>query len=395
MPRTAVLAVLAGSVVVLIFCRANWWRLWSDQGRPQTVEVQQTLPDDGQDSFPEPAYSSQATADDLTREATRVVDDLSRDFPGSLAAAHVRARLHYSLRDCTEAIRIWEQCAEREPNNAEVYLGLGAVAKESGDYNRAEEMFRRTLALAPGNDAASVALAEALMKQGKLPEAVATLDTYLQTHPMSVSAADCLGLSCLQLHDYEKACRALEESVRLNPQNRSAYYGLARAYAGLGHDEKAQHFMEEFQSLASGDGFTSSETAASREVTVASDLPLLRQIAAQTQVDVAYVYRGQGNMDKAEEMWRRAAVLDRKNTACRTELAIWFERTNREREALRMCEQLCDLEPTSADRWLDVGVLSARVGRFDAALAAVTRAIQMDPDNPRYQQAYDLIEKGK
>ena len=153
--------------------------------------------------------------------------------------------------------------------------------------------------------------------------------------------------------------------------------------------------MGRFRDLAAPGGDDPSGARDSAEVML-NDLPLVRRSAAQTLVDVANVYRDQGRPDKAEEMWRRAATVDGKNLACRAELAVQrIERTNREREALRMCEQLRDLEPDNADHWLDVGVLHGRLGRHDAALAAVAKAVQMAPDNPKYRRAYELIQQGE
>ncbi len=387
-------AVLMVATAVLSFSMPDWWTALAGHRWERDFESGETHLDRSQDTFPEPAFAPQATIEDLTRATTQAVDDLVAAYPETWAPLHVLARWQYSLRNTAEAVRLWERCAQRDPQHAEVYLGIGSVAKESGDYRKAEEMFRKTLALAPGNDAASIALAETCLQQGQLQEAVATLEEYLKTHPISAPAADCLGQSCLQLKAYQKACQALEESLRINPHNRSACYGLARAYASLGQQERSDQYMEKFRDLAARDG-DNANAARDRAEVLLTDSPLVRQSAAQTLIDVANVYRDQGCLDKAEGMWRRAAVLDGKNLTCRAELALRYERTNREREALRMCEQLRDLEPGNADHWLDVGVLNGRLGHYDAALAAVAKAVQMAPDKPQYRQAYELIQQGK
>ena len=308
---------------------------------------------------------------------------------------HVKARLHYSLRNTAEAVQVWQQCAERDPNNPEVYLGLGAVAKETGDYRHAEEMFRKTLALAPGNAAATIALAETLTKQGQLREVVELLREYLKNHSISSPVADCLGQACLQLEDYPGARQSLTEGVRLQPQNRSAWYGLARTFAALGDRERQRECLAKSQELAARDGDAPTETESADEAAMLSDLPLVRRLVVQTQLDTAGVYVARGRMEQAERLWRRVAALDPRNRACRAELGLWYERTGREREALQMCEQLRDLEPDNADHWRDVGVLNARLGRYDVALAAVAKAIHMEPGNPQYRQAYELIQKGQ
>jgi hypothetical protein len=42
-----------------------------------------------------------------------------------------------------------------------------------------------------------------------------------------------------------------------------------------------------------------------------------------------------------------------------------------------------------------VGLLNARLDNVDAGLAAIQKAIDLDPDNPRYRQAYEAVKKAQ
>ncbi len=378
------------------------WRMFPDGARKPLLPIDAGAASGIPEFTSEPAFSPNATADDLTSAALRVVTDLERADPGSLAVLRLKARLFYSLRNVAEAVRLWEQCAQREPNNPEFVLGIGSVAKEMGDDLRAELMFRKTLALAPGNSSAVQALAETLLRQGKLREVVETLEEFQTTNRLTSAMADCLGQAHLQLKDFQKAREVLEEIVRLNPDHRAAYYGLSRAYVGLDRLAESREALQKFQDLAADGGVgrpaPSADTSfagAGREDLVLSDLPLLRKIVVQTHWDAALVYRALGDRSKTEELWCRAIALDRNNIVIREELANWFLQSKREHEALQICEQLRDLQPDNAERWLDVGLLHARLDHLEAARIATARAIQIDPKNPKYRQALSLIKSGE
>ncbi len=119
----------------------------------------------------------------------------------------------------------------------------------------------------------------------------------------------------------------------------------------------------------------------------------LHRGVARTHTDVGMIYAEHGDTRKAEEHWRRAAVLDPKDIACREKLAALYERTRREPEALQVCEQLRRIVPRNAQYHFNVGVLYARMRRIEPALAAVRQAIELDPDNASFRRVYQQIQQ--
>jgi tetratricopeptide (TPR) repeat protein len=125
------------------------------------------------------------------------------------------------------------------------------------------------------------------------------------------------------------------------------------------------------------------------------DIAKGREVAVLIHNEIAKVYLGHGNSQKAEEAWLKASAIDPMGVQSRIELAALYERTDRNRAALRVCEQLCSIEPRNAAYWSNVGVLNARLGRYDAALAAVGEAMKLDPANPEYRHAQELIRSAQ
>jgi len=146
--------------------------------------------------------------------------------------------------------------------------------------------------------------------------------------------------------------------------------------------------MEQFHKLASGD-----REFAGRAVRSAGNSAYLREIAVRAHNEAADFYQKRGNPNQAEDLWRRAAVLDPKNVECRKQLAFVYERSDRVREALCVCQELRDLEPANAANWLSVGLLSVRLHRRSEGLAAIEKAIQLDPSNQRCRDAYEAAKQ--
>ena len=194
---------------------------------------------------------------------------------------------------------------------------------------------------------------------------------------------------------------------------------------------------------------------------VLDDLEEIQSRVAETCIEAGNIYYKHSNAQKAEQLWREAAALDTENIACRTNLAAFYQWSNNVEQALEISEQLRVLEPDNPIRHFNVGVLNARLSKFEAAekafqmsrelapqqsdsyrmlaqmymemdrataealalarkavqlepkaenyfvlgavfvknnnrteaLAALKRASELDPDNPKYRHVYELFRK--
>ena len=343
-----------------------------------------------EDSFEGPAFSSEATTDDLKREAIRTVERLLEAYPNHADSLGIAGRLQFAMGASEEAVRMWRRCLELDPDFVDACFGLGLAARKRGDLLEAISMFEKVMMLEPDEPRAPPYLAGALVKLGHTEEAVVVLDNHVHTRTPSVDAVVELGQTYLHLKEYEKARQIYEALIESDPTEKRAYWGLGRVYAKLGQREEARRFLEKFRSLDSAD-----QQSLVREVRAYVDIPVVRGLLIQALVESGQVYRSRGSLAEAEQMWRKAAFLETKNTQCRRNLLSIYEEQNRDQDALWICEELCGIEPENPDHWLNVGLLNARLDRVDDARAALRKAIQIAPDNPRCRQAYDLLEGGR
>lgn len=334
-----------------------------------------------------PAFSSGATVADLKQASAQTADELTAAYPDAPDAWNVAAQLQFHLGSTPEAVRLWEKCLSRNPRSIDALYGLGYIAHLEGDNAKAVERFRAAWAAHPEDRRVPLLLAEGLARLGKPEEAATLLLEHLRTGHGTLGGLVLLGQIYLDLNEYDKARSAFQKAVEIDPQSREAQFGLAAAWARLGDAEKSRQAMTAFQGLAAG-----RRAESSQRVKDLNDPTKAREIATLVHGEAAKVYLAHGNLSKAEEAWRKTAALDPKNVACRMELVGLYERTNRNRAALRACEELRDLEPGRADHWLNIAVLSARLAQREAALAAIDRAIALEPNNPKYREARETIQ---
>ena len=341
-------------------------------------------------SFEGAAFSPKATVDDLNRETIRTIEGLLEAYPDTPDSLSVAARHQLVLGSSDTAVEMWRRCLELDPGFVDAYFGMGLAAKNRGDLAEAVQMFEKVITLAPTEPRAPSLLAETLMKLGRIEAAAAILDEHVHTQAASTEAVIHLGQAYLQLNEYEKARQTFEALLEADPGAVEAYWGLGRAYTKLGEKEKARHYLEKFRSLLSAE-----QRTLVQEVRAYVDVPTARGVLAQTLVECGQVHQEYGSLAEAERMWRKAAFMEPKDTPSRRNLMALYEEQDRDHDALKICEELSEIEPDDPGHWFNIGLLNGRLGRLESGLEAITKAIQLDPDNPSYRHAYDLMTGGK
>ena len=202
------------------------------------------------------------------------------------------------------------------------------------------------------------------------------LEEYLGHDPRS-RGHYLLGQAYAQMGNHEKARDNYAAAIRIYPEYREAYNGLALALEQLGEKDKAKQAMDTFRQPNWTQGSNSAQVRESES----TDLEDHIRDAAILYTDAGRIlYVGEKVRD-AEQFWLRAAALDGKNVPCRQSLAWFCRNAGRQGENIIWLKQLADLEPANASYWLEIGRIYEDLLLLPAAEESFRKACQVAPDS--------------
>jgi tetratricopeptide (TPR) repeat protein len=426
--------ILAAAAIAVSFWRAN---------RSQFAYI---------NLAPSPEATSEV-ADLLTRLDGRV-RELVEELSPSVATWDLMAQMHRRFGDAAVAKQAWQECLRLEPDFVPALVALGSLAAETGDHAAAEQYYRDAIQIDPASSTLPVSLAQALLDQGKVDKAAEVLEDEFRRHPNSVPMLTLLAQAHLQLKEYRRACDLAETLIGLAPEMTSAYYTLAQAWSKRGHPDKAKTYLVRFRELKDKDeqrhrddlkrfddleavqtAVAQLETSvaliwldhnnSARAEEVLRDAAELGPDATRSLLVLAWLYQQRGRSDEAfatlaeaerrgqddlecqlqlgqlyseagqfpaaERAYRRAIALTPNQAGGYAALAnLYVQANHKVDEAAMLAAKAIELEPTARYFWI-LSLSLQRMGDLPRATTALERAIELEPDNPDYQQALDAL----
>ena len=312
----------------------------------------------------------------VQQEAISVARQLVADFSDRAEAEGLLAVAYSRFGRAEEAEAAWKRSLTLDPEFAEAYDGLGKLELERGNYEPAVDYFRQ--ALAAGDAVADVrpALAEALTNLQRVPEAVTVLEEQLQRVPADALSHFRLGQAYAMLREFDQARRCFEATLRIDPDNTYAYYGLSTTCRRLRDTKSADTYLQSFQRRKQED-----LAAELKRVKTFDDQQQVLQGTSFIQKKAGSLYARLHNLRKAERVWVQAARLTPHDIEVRLQLASHYVQTQQFDQAAATFDELRQREPDNPDYCLQQGIIHAQRGRFVDAESAFQRAVQLRPEH--------------
>lgn len=159
-------------------------------------------------------------------------------------AAEIRDR-HF-----TNALQLFEQVAQINPQQPNLWLSMGTAQLELGKYSDAEAAFLKQLEANPKDESVNTLLGVALYDQKKYDEAEAAFKKQVELKPLDANAYLYLGAVYVDEKQFDKAHAQLEKAAVLSPDNAGTYVRLGQADLGLGKDKDALADFEKAATLS-------------------------------------------------------------------------------------------------------------------------------------------------
>jgi Tfp pilus assembly protein PilF len=139
----------------------------------------------------------------------------------------VRANSSKAFADANRAIAV-------APELAEAHLALANILKDSLEFSRAADEYRRAVALGPGNAQLLAEYGSFATEIGQTEPGLAALHRALVLDPLSPAVRGTLGWALLPARRFREAIDALTEAQRLAPNSGFFSGWLSFAYYGIG-----------------------------------------------------------------------------------------------------------------------------------------------------------------
>jgi tetratricopeptide (TPR) repeat protein len=261
-----------------------------------------------------------------------------------------------------EASILYRRALQFDPKSGEAYYRLGLVDLALREYGDAARALERATSLDPGNEEATVGLAELYItayaanpKSNKhsLDEAKPLVAQVLKWNPKSFGGLRLEADLAILDSDRETAIAKLREANEVKPWQPEVIVPLMQSLAATGRATEAEKLGEEF---------------------------LARDKTVRRVYDLLFVhYRQSSQFDRAEETLKTEIANLPSDATPRLELAGFYYTRNRRPEMLAVLEGLRAAKKTFPHADSLIGDFYLRMGAYDSGMQAYRDGEKQDP----------------
>ncbi len=268
-----------------------------------------------------------------------------------------------------EAVVAQQKALKLQPDFAKAYAGLGLAYFRQNEVELALEHYRRAVSLAPG-----------------------LLDAHLK-----------IGIILLNQERYEEAVDAYRATLTLAPDNAEIYHNLGLCYA---HQAKAvERDARELPDAPSTEDLTNAALVALEKAVELSlsGLEETEQLSTQpsflkeTYYLIGEMQAGKGNFNAAETAYLASGLPKAYHSLARlsAKFATGNKKDNKQgvdlELARRYAQEAIRLDPNAATYYNTLALIDFRRGNYQQAEKAIRKALELEPENPNYQQGLKQI----
>ena len=162
------------------------------------------------------------------------------------------ALIYSSQGDYDKALSTYGELAQRQPQNASLYVSMGIVHSQIGDLATAEQAFKKALDWGGDGGDAALKLGGLYMHQQRLRAAIKVFKEAVELHTDNAELHAALGDVYRQLGVLGAAIEAGERAVALEPERALWRYHLATTYERA-FPQRAKDEWRRYAELAAGD----------------------------------------------------------------------------------------------------------------------------------------------
>ncbi len=143
------------------------------------------------------------------------------------------------------AIATYHRTIQANPRDIQAYVSLGVLYEGQGDWQQAQQLYQKALALEPGNPVAANDLAYLMLQNGgNLDVALSLAQTARQAMPDNPGVADTLAVAYYKKQNYSLAINLFQEALKKAPDTPDFNYHIALAYQKANDKTRAAAYFQ-------------------------------------------------------------------------------------------------------------------------------------------------------
>jgi tetratricopeptide (TPR) repeat protein len=256
-----------------------------------------------------------------------------------------------------EAIALLQPLAAQTPKPAGISKELGTVYYKKGDYLKAADFLKQSVADDPNDKEAVQLLGLSYYLAGRPAEAIPFLEKVQAWYPRAnVDAAYILGVCYIQAQDYPQARKAFAKMFDVPADSGASYLITARML-----------FRQEFIPIA--------EDYSQKAIAADPKLPLAHQLLGEIHLFTSKI-------PEAINDFQQELAINPAYPPALYKLADAYSRVQKYDEAERLLQRSIWLDASSTGPYILMGKILQKKGEPSLAIRTLQRAVAMDPNNP-------------
>jgi len=248
---------------------------------------------------------------------------------------------------------------------------LIVIARNQVEYwSSSVRLWTHTLAVTQNNDVAERGLGTALLKLGKIQDAIVHDRAALRIRPGDVNGLTNLANALFQAKEFPEAIEHYREIVRLRPNDSDAHGNLGKALSQSGATDEAIAAFKEALKIRSND--------------------------SDASYSLGNAYLQKNELAQAIDYFRKTIATRPDYVAAHYNLGIALQRNGQLDDAIAEFQQTLKLQPQHADAHNNLAIAFLKKGQMQDAIAEEQNAIRIKPDSPEFHSnlASALLQTG-
>lgn len=287
--------------------------------------------------------------------------------------------VYEQLKRPADAIAAYKRAADMDPDDGRTKAALAQALLNNNQLDEALQEYRKMSAADPEDASNLVHISEILRRQGKYDDALASVKRAVKKDPDSLEAGYNEGLLLDVLGRYDESAQVYEHMVDLTTHANGAYTS----------DEKNNRaiFLERLGSVYHEENKVDEAIATFQKMIDLGGDNALR--GYQNEVDV---YRDAKMFDKAVAVSRKAAESNPKNRELKLMLAAELVDQGKDDEGIAMAKGMLNNSPQDREVWLNLAQIYTRTRKWKEAEEALGKATPLT--SKKEDTIYLLFLKG-